>query len=462
MTARIEDSAARGREVRRELPRRSHGVLNVPAERPDPVAVLEEQARTRAPQLIPIRYGRMLVSPFTFFRGAAAIMAGDLAAVPNTGLTVQCCGDAHLSNFGLFASADRRLVFDLNDFDETLPGPFDWDVKRLAASVLIAAQDNGFRPREQERAVLATVGAYRERMSEFAAMDNLSVWYARMEVAGAVETYAPQLTSRVVKSTQKMIAKAQTRDHMSAFSKWTEPVDGGFRIVDQSPLITPIDKLAGDLSREDVFARLEEIIRVYRESLPYERRVLIDQFRLIDVAHKVVGVGSVGTQSWIALMLGYNDTEPLFLQIKEAQASVLEAHLGASEFSNHGQRVVVGQRLMQASSDVFLGWLHVVNADGTERDYYGRQLRDWKGSAEIEELRPEGLEIYGQVCGRALARAHARTGDRVAIAAYLGASDRFDRAILSFSQAYAEQNEQDYSALQDAVRDGRVVAQTGS
>jgi uncharacterized protein (DUF2252 family) len=462
MTARIEDSAARGREVRREMPRRAHGVLDVPAARPDPVAVLEEQARTRVPELLPIRYGRMLVSPFTFFRGAAAIMAGDLAAAPNTGLTVQCCGDAHLSNFGVFASADRRLVFDLNDFDETLPGPFDWDVKRLAASVLIGAQDNGFRPREQERSVLAAVGAYRERMSEFAATDNLSVWYARMEVEGAPQTYARQLTAKDVKSTQKMIAKARTRDHMSAFSKWTERVDGEYRIVDQSPLITPIDKLAGDQQREDVFTRLEEIIRVYRESLPYERRVLIDQFRLVDVAHKVVGVGSVGTQSWIALMLGYNDTEPLFLQIKEAQASVLEAHLGASEFSNHGQRVVVGQRLMQASSDVFLGWLHVVNTDGTERDYYGRQLRDWKGSAEIEELRPEGLEAYSQVCGRALARAHARTGDRVAIAAYLGASDRFDRAILEFAQAYAEQNERDYSALQDAVRDGRVVAQTGS
>ena len=354
----------------------------------------------------------MLVSPFTFYRGAAAIMAGDLASVPHTGLMVQCCGDAHLSNFGVFASPDRRLVFDLNDFDETLPGPFEWDVKRLAASILIAGQDNGFRPREQERAVLAAVGAYRDRMSEFAATDNLSVWYARMEVAGALEAYAPQLTSKDVKSTQKMIAKARTRDHMSAFSKWTQVVDGEYRIVDQSPLITPITKLAGDQPREDLFAALEDIVRVYRESLPYQRRVLIDQFRLVDVAGR--------------------------------------------------QRVVVGQRLMQASSDVFLGWLRITNTDGTERDYYGRQLRDWKGSAEIEELRPEGLEAYGQVCGRALARAHARTGDRVAIAAYLGASDRFDRAILDFSQAYAEQNERDYSALQDAVRDGRIVAQTGS
>jgi uncharacterized protein (DUF2252 family) len=462
MSSGVADSTARGREARRQTPRRAQAVLEPPAADRDPVAILEEQSRTRVPELIPIRYGRMLVSPFTFFRGTAAIMAGDLAATPNTGLIVQCCGDAHLSNFGVFASPDRRLVFDLNDFDETLPGPFEWDVKRLGASLLIAARDNGFGQDDEGLAVLATVAAYREAMAGFAASDNLSVWYARLEIESTLQEYAAQMTPRGTKLTEKMIARARTRDSMSALSKLAEVVDGEYRIVDQSPLVTPIAKLAGDASREAVFAWLQQIIGVYRDTLPHERRVLLDQFHLVDAAHKVVGVGSVGTQSWIALMLGHDDREPLFLQLKEAQASVLEAYLGPSEFSNHGERVVVGQRLMQASSDVFLGWLRIMNTDGTERDYYARQLRDWKGSAEIDQLRPDGMQAYGRLCGWTLARAHARTGDRVAIAAYLGSSDRFDRAILEFARAYAQQNDQDYKALQEAVRDNRVTAQMGS
>jgi uncharacterized protein (DUF2252 family) len=407
------------------------------------------------PELVPIRYGRMLASPFAFYRGAAAIMAEDLATTPQSGLHVQCCGDAHLSNFGVFASPDRRLVFDLNDFDETLPGPWEWDVKRLAASILIAARSNGFPERVQRRAVLRCVEAYRTTMAKFAASGNLAVWYARVEVDALLAQYGDQLKPGAVKRTRKAFDKARTKDSTSALAKLTEVVDGERRIVDQSPLIVPLDVLADGARRERLLGDLRRLLAVYRESLPLERRVLLDQFRLADVARKVVGVGSVGTEAWIALLLGAVADEPLFLQIKEAQPSVLEDHVGASEFANHGERVVVGQRMMQASSDIFLGWLRA------ERDFYGRQLKDWKGSAEIDQMRPEGLEAYGRLCGATLARAHARTGDRVAIAAYLGSGDNFDRALVAFSEAYAEQNERDYRALRAAVDSGRIVAQPG-
>jgi uncharacterized protein (DUF2252 family) len=408
------------------------------------------------PGLVPIRYGRMLTSPFAFYRGAAAIMAEDLAATPQSGLRVQCCGDAHLSNFGVFASPDRRLVFDLNDFDETLPGPWEWDVKRLAASMLIAAQSNGFRARDQRRVVLDCVAGYRTTMAGFAGMGNLAVWYSRFDVESVLAQHADQFKPRAVKGAKKAFAKARTKDSMSALSKLTHLVEGELRIVDQSPLIVPIDKLAQGADRTRILTGLRRILDGYRDSLPLDRRPLFDQFRLADFARKVVGVGSVGTRAWIALLLGPVGTDPLFLQIKEAQPSVLEEHLGKSGVPHHGERVVVGQRLMQASSDIFLGWLH---AEGG--DYYGRQLKDWKGSAEIEQMLPDSLAVYGRMCGWTLARAHARTGDRVAIAAYLGSSDSFDRAILDFSHSYAEQNDFDFHALGDAVDSGRIVAEAG-
>jgi uncharacterized protein (DUF2252 family) len=414
------------------------------------------------PELVPIRYGRMLVSPFTFYRGAAAIMASDLVASPRSGLTVQCCGDAHLSNFGVFASPERRLVFDINDFDETLPGPWEWDVKRLAASMLIGARDNGFAAKDQDRIVLDTARSYRLAMREFAGMKNLEVWYAHLEIESFIKRYAAQFKRAQVKRAEHNVAKAQTRDSMTAFSKLAQRVDGRAEIVDQSPLIVPLKVLAPGSEGEAIFEELHKLLREFRRSLEHDRRVLLEQFELTDFARKVVGVGSVGTRAWIALMLGRDGDDPLFLQMKEAEASVLEEHLGKSGFKNHGERVVTGQRLMQATSDIFLGWVHVkAGMDGLARDFYGRQLKDWKGSAEIEQMLPQGMSAYGRLCGWTLARAHARSGDRIAIAAYLGAGDTLDRAILEFSRAYAEQNERDFNALAEAVKSGRIIAQTG-
>ena len=419
-------------------------------------SLLERQAKTRVPELVPIRYGRMLVSPFTFYRGAAMIMAQDLAATPRSGLTVQCCGDAHLSNFGVFASPERRLVFDLNDFDETLPGPWEWDVKRLAVSMLIAARDNGFRAKEQDRIVLDTVGRYRTAMAEFAGMKDLDVWYSHLDIESVLKDFASQYKPKMVKRAEKGLAKARTKDSMTAFSKLTHVVNGQARIVDQSPLIVPIEQLVAGEGRGEMFEQLHGLVRAYRESLEFDRRVLLEQFELTDFARKVVGVGSVGTRAWIALLLGRDGEDPLFLQMKEAEASVLEGFLGPSEFSNHGERVVVGQRLMQASSDIFLGWLHVdAGLDGKSRDFYGRQLKDWKGSAEIEQMVPKAMAAYGMLCGWTLARAHARSGDRIAIAAYLGKGDSFDRALVEFSKAYAEQNERDYQAAEHRGRELR-------
>ena len=456
------ERVALGKAARAEVPRAGHAAFAPAPDRADPLKVLERQARTRVPELVPIRYGRMLVSPFTFYRGAAMIMAGDLEATPRSGLAVQCCGDAHLSNFGVFGSPERRLVFDLNDFDETLPGPWEWDVKRLAASMLIAAINNDYAVKDQERAVLATVEAYRSAMRGFAGMGNLDVWYAHMDVDAMVQDLGSQLKPKMAKRTEKTLAKARTRDSMSAFSKLTHVVDGQVRIVDQSPLIVPIQNLADEDQGRQMSAALQGLLRGYRDTLEVDRRVLVEQFEMADFARKVVGVGSVGTRAWIALMLGRDTQDPLFLQMKEAEASVFEPFLGPSAFANHGERVVVGQRLMQASSDIFLGWLHVDSGlDGEARDFYVRQLRDWKGSAEIEQMIPKGLSTYGELCGWTLARAHARSGDRIAIAAYLGGGSSFDRAILEFSNAYAEQNERDYRQLTAAVSSGKIVAQTG-
>jgi len=444
------------------VPRADHEKFEPPPGRADPVALLERQAKTRVPELVPIRYGRMLVSPFTFYRGAALIMANDLASTPRSGLNVQCCGDAHLSNFGVFASPERRLMFDVNDFDETLPGPWEWDVKRLAVSMLIAARDNGFSAKEQERIVLDTVGQYRTAMASFAGMKALEVWYSHLDVETVMQQYASQFKPKMVKRTDKNLAKARTKDSMTAFSKLTEVVDGKARIVDQSPLIVPIEQLVQGRERDEMFEALRQLLSGYRETLGFDRRVLLEEFELTDFARKVVGVGSVGTRAYIALLVGRDGQDPLFLQMKEAEASVLEEFLGPSEFSNHGERVVVGQRLMQAASDIFLGWLHIDSGlDGKPRDFYGRQLKDWKGSAEIEQMVPKALATYGKLCGWTLARAHARSGDRIAIAAYLGNGDSFDRAIVEFSSAYAEQNDSDYQDLAAAVKSGRITAETG-
>ncbi len=458
----VAERVARGKAARAEVPRSSHGSFEPSSHRSDPVALLERQAETRVPELVPIRYGRMLVSPFTFYRGAALIMASDLAATPRSGLTVQCCGDAHLSNFGVFASPERQLMFDVNDFDETLPGPWEWDVKRLSASMLIAARANDFTVKQQDQVVLDTVEQYRTAMADFAAQTNLEVWYAHLDIEAVLGELGSQLEPSAVKRTEKALAKARTKDSMAAFSKLTHVVDGEPRIVAEPPLIVPISDLAQGSERTEMFESLHELVRSYRQTLEHDRRVLLEEFRLTDFARKVVGVGSVGTRAWIALMLGRDGEDPLFLQMKEAEASVLEEFLGSSEFDNHGERVVAGQRLMQASSDIFLGWLHVESGlDGQQRDFYGRQLKDWKGSAEIERMVPKGLAAYGKLCGWTLARAHARSGDRIAIAAYLGKSSRFDRALVEFSRAYAEQNERDYNALADAVKAGRITAETG-
>jgi uncharacterized protein (DUF2252 family) len=458
----VAERVARGKAARSEVPRASHAVFEPPATRADPVELLERQAKTRVPELVPIRYGRMLVSPFTFYRGGAMIMAHDLAATPRSGLSVQCCGDAHLSNFGVFASPERRLMFDVNDFDETLPGPWEWDVKRLAASMLIAARDNGFRAKDQDRIVLDTVARYRTAMAEFAAMKNLEVWYSHLDVEDAVQEFGSQVKAKLIKRAEKQFAKARTKDSMKAFSKLTEIVDGKPRIVDESPLIVPVDKMATGDQLQELFETLNRVLRAYRETLEFDRRVLLEEFELTDLAHKVVGVGSVGTRAWIALYLGRDGQDPLFLQVKEADPSVLEEFLGPSEFANHGERVVVGQRLMQAASDIFLGWLHVdAGLDGKPRDFYVRQLKDWKGSAEIEQMPPKGMAKYGELCGWTLARAHARSGDRIAIAAYLGNGDSFDRAIFEFSKAYADQNDRDYQGLAAAVKFGRITAEEG-
>jgi uncharacterized protein (DUF2252 family) len=457
------ERAARGKAARVAVPRDSHAVFDPPSDRPDPLALLEEQAKTRVPELVPIRWGRMMVSPFTYYRGAALPMASDLATTPASGLAVQACGDAHLSNFGLFGSAERRMMFDVNDFDETLPGPWEWDVKRLAASLEVAGRDNGVPVKERREIVLAAVGRYRMAMREFASMTNTDVWYAHADVTELRAQFDTQLRTRQRKELDKGLAKAYTRDSMQELVKLTRMVDGRPRIISDPPLLVPFDELLPvETDRASMEEELIGLIAGYRRTLATDRRYLLEQYRFCDMARKVVGVGSVGTRCWIALMLGRDDTDPLFLQIKEAEASVLSRFVGASKYANQGQRVVAGQRLMQASSDIFLGWQRVqAGLDGQTRDFYVRQLRDWKFSVEIALLRPEGLQMYGSLCGWTLARAHARSGDRIAIASYLGGSDVFDRAIARFAPVYADQNERDHQALLDAVKSGRITAEQG-
>jgi uncharacterized protein (DUF2252 family) len=457
----VDERAARGKAARSELPRGALGDWSPASARRDPVDILEEQARTRVPELVPIRYGRMLASPFAFYRGAAAVMAADLAESPRTGLRTQLCGDAHLSNFGAFAAPDRRLIFGVNDFDETLPGPFEWDVKRLAASFAVAGRDLGFSAKVRDAAISAAARSYRESMHMFAGMRNMDLWYARIDVETDLVKVAPQANAKQKKRFEKTVEKARTKDSLKAFAKLTQVVNGERRIVSDPPLIVPIDDLAGDLAGAELHEALRVLIRSYRRTLSRDRRLLLERFRYTDAARKVVGVGSVGTRAWIVLMLGRDGDDPLFLQAKEAQASVLEPYLGKSQFANCGQRVVEGQRLMQAASDIMLGWIRTVGLDGVERDFYIRQLWDAKGSAAVETMVPSGLTWYAQACGWTLAKAHARSGDAVAIATYLGGSAAFDRALTSFAESYADQNERDHSALQEAVATGRIVAETG-
>ncbi len=454
----VAERTARGRAARADVPRRSHAAWEAAPNRSDPVELLEEQAKSRVEELVPIRYGRMLVSPFTFYRGAAYIMAADLADMPRTGLHAQLCGDAHLSNFGIYAAPDRRLVFDTNDFDETLPGPFEWDLKRLVASFAVAGRDRGFDQKRREPINLAVTRSYREGMAEFASMRTFDLWYSRIDVDAAFASLAPQVSAKAVARAERTTAKARTKDSLAAFKKLTRVVDGEPRIVSDPPLIVPISELFTD---DQAIEAARHVIREYRRTLQGDRRHLLERFRLVDAARKVVGVGSVGTRAFIILFLGHDDDDPLFLQMKEAQASVLEPFLGKSAFRNHGQRVVEGQRLMQAASDTMLGWIRAKGIDGVERDYYLRQLWDAKGSAMIEVMEPKTMAAYAQLCGRALARAHARSGDAVAISAYLGTSDAFDRALASFAESYADQNERDYAALKAAVDSGRIEAQTG-
>jgi len=457
------ERAARGKEARARVPRDAHAAFERPSDRPDPIALLEEQAQSRVPELVPIRWGRMMVSPFTYYRGAALPMASDLATTPVSGLAVQACGDAHLSNFGLFGSAERRLMFDVNDFDETLPGPWEWDVKRLAASLEIAGRDNGFPAKQRRDIVVASVARYRLAMREFAAMTNLDVWYAHADITELRAQFDARLRERQRKYLDKGLAKARTRDSMQELAKLTRIVDGRPRIVSEPPLLVPVDELMpAERDRAGIEAEIKGLIAQYQRTLETDRRYLLQQYEFCDMARKVVGVGSVGTRCWIVLMLGRDDADPLFLQVKEAEKSVLSRFVGASRYANQGQRVVAGQRLMQAASDIFLGWQrNPAGMDGKPRDFYIRQLRDWKFSVEIQLLRPEGLQLYGGLCGWTLARAHARSGDRIAIAAYLGGSDVFDRAIAKFAVAYADQNERDYQALVDAAKSGRVTAEHG-
>ncbi|MFD9713386.1 DUF2252 domain-containing protein [Streptomyces sp. NPDC060006] len=454
------ERAAFGRNARAHTPRSSHGRFEAATERPDSVEVIERQSASRLAELVPIRYGRMLESPFRFYRGAASIMATDLGSVPDTGLTVQLCGDAHLLNFRLLASPERHLVFDINDFDETLAGPFEWDVKRLAASFVIAARANGFPAGQQDAAAGACVKAYRQRMRRFAGMRTLDIWYAQDDVDRMRELLASSMDRRARRRSAEATARARTRTHLQAFGKLTRVTAEGRRITPDPPLITPLRDLLTDSSESEEAKELRTVVDGYARTLSSERRHLLRRYRLMDMARKVVGVGSVGTRCWILLMLGRDDGDPLLLQAKEAQESVLAAHTGGDHYDNQGRRVVAGQRLIQTTSDIFLGWTHVVGFDGVGRDFYVRQLRDWKGIARPETMDPGFLRLFAQLCGACLARAHARSGDPVAIAAYLGGSDRFDRALTRFAQAYADQNERDFASLGAAVRSGRIHAES--
>jgi uncharacterized protein (DUF2252 family) len=453
------DREARGKDARAVAPLESQAEFGPDRSR-DPVGLLLEQDKSRVPELVPVRHGRMLVSAFTYFRGAALPMAADLATTPASGLRVQLCGDAHLANFGAFASPSRRLVFDINDFDETLPGPFEWDIKRLAASLVVAGRNNGFPAKARRKIVLAGVERYRTAMRAFAEQPFLAVWYAHLDVDDAIAQYRSQMKKKRVKATEKMVAKARTEDSTKALRKLTTQTNGQRRIISDPPLIEPVEEVFPEEQASAIYKQIRQTLGKYQRTLQSDRKHLLEQFTLVQAARKVVGVGSVGTRCWITLMDAGDGTEPLFLQPKEAVASALAAYCGRSQYASHGERVVAGQHLMQAESDIFLGWTHVTGPDGVDHDYYVRQLKDWKFSAPIEQMIPSGMAAYAQMCGWALARAHARSGDRIALAAYLGNSDTFDQAIADFAEKYADQNDRDYAALQAAVKDGRAQTTT--
>jgi uncharacterized protein (DUF2252 family) len=452
-----ETRAAAGRDARKVTPPESHADFAPAAGRADPVGILQAQDAERLPELVPIRHGRMSLSPFSFLRGSAAVMAADLAAAPDTGLTVQLCGDAHLMNFGLFGSPERRLVFDINDFDETWPGPWEWDVKRLAASLAVAGRANGYGRKVRRGIVLAMAERYRLAMAEFAAMRDLDVWYARADVDDLTATLGAELDKVRRKQLDKIRTKAMTRDSLQAYKKLTTAVDGSRRIVADPPLVVPVRDLLPEMKWQELADQLRGLLAGYRESLADDRRRLFDRYEFVDMARKVVGVGSVGTRCWIVLLAGRDEHDPLLLQVKEAGQSVL----ATAPAEHEGRRVVDGQRLMQAVSDIFLGWQRVPGFDGRTRDFYVRQLRDWKGAVVAEAMEPIGMRDYAALCGWTLARAHARTGDRIAIAAYLGEDAVVDNALADFAEKYADQTERDHAALTAAVRDGRVAAQTG-
>jgi uncharacterized protein (DUF2252 family) len=453
------DRVARGKDARAVAPLESHAEFS-PAGSRDPVGLLLEQAKSRVPELVPVRHGRMLVSPFTFYRGAALPMAADLATTPSSGLRVQLCGDAHLSNFGAFASPERRLVFDVNDFDETLPGPFEWDVKRLAASLAVAGRDNGFPAKARRKIILAAAESYRTAMRAFAQQPLLEVWYAHLDIEQAIGELQSQVKAKQFKKAEKLLAKAHTRDSTQALAKLTTMADGRRQIISDPPMIMPIEEVFAEVQADEIYQQIRTVLGKYRRTLQSDRRHLLEQFTLVQLARKVVGVGSVGTRAWILLMEAGDGTEPLFLQAKEAQPSVLAEYCGRSQYANQGERVVAGQHLMQAHSDIFLGWTRSRGPDGIDRDFYMRQLRDWKLSAPIEQAVPSGMTFYARLCGWTLARAHARSGDRVALAAYLGGSAKFGQAITSFAETYADQNERDHAAFQAAVKDGTAQATT--
>jgi uncharacterized protein (DUF2252 family) len=451
---------ASGKSARRRAPRSVQARWEPVPDRPDAVEILTEQDRTRIPELIAIRHGRMLASPFSFYRGAAAVMAADLAATPRSGLDAQLCGDAHLSNFGVFSAPDRRLVFDINDFDETFPGPIEWDVKRLAASFAVAGRELGFKRSERREPVTTAGREYREEMHRLAAERSIDVWYERLDVE-TIERYRDMITQKEAKNFDKAVAKAENKNSLRALTKLTRRQGDELRIVSDPPLIVPLAEFVRKDEVEEMSARMVSFLDRYRGTLQPDIRHLADRYRYVDAAHKVVGVGSVGTRCWIVLLLGRDSDDPLFMQVKEAGPSVLAPFMRGGRYKQQGRRVVEGQRLMQAASDILLGWLTVEQGyDGGRRDFYVRQLWDGKGSAEIERMTPHTMALYAQLCGWTLARAHARSGDRIAIASYLGSGDKFDKAICDFAEAYADQNERDYETFAKAVDSGRLEART--
>lgn len=457
----VAERVAAGRSLREELPLELHAMWTAPARRTDPIELLERQAQTRTPELIPIRYGRMAASPFAFFRGGAAIMAADLAGTPTTALRSQLCGDAHLLNFGIFDSPERSLVFGLNDFDETLPGPFEWDLKRLAASLEVAGRDLGLNATRRENAVLAAARSYRLAMADFAARRNLDVWYAVLSVDELRHRLGELGSRKAGQEVERRTAKALERDHLHAFGRHLATVDGRPRFVSDPPLLVPADELLEGTPRDRYVEVVRDFLTQYRMSLRPDRRVLLESYRFVQLARKVVGVGSVGTRAWVVLLMGRDADDPLLLQLKEAQPSVLAPHVGATTCESDGQRVVEGQRLMQTAPDHLLGWYRLRAWDDHVRDFYVRQLWDGKASIDITKLSPKGFRAYGGSCAWTLARAHARSGDRVAIAAYLGEEDTFDQAIAEFAASYADTNERDHQQLVGAIDAGAIEATSG-